>query len=181
MLLEFYNYESEVWYRCSDGSCDRLTEDKSEIISMLIQSVENFYPEAYAALAKEYERCKPNLMHFRYRMAVRFCKCNFGSIDDIPDIDGFGGFNFEHVPCPMRGECRYERIICCPKFNHRISEAEMRVLRLWYDGLRKEDIAERLYLSIHTVCNHIRNAYARIGVSDKAEFVRYADSHHLFP
>lgn len=56
----------------------------------------------------------------------------------------------------------------------------MRVLKLWYDGYSKEEIAERLYLSVHTINNHIRNAYTRLGIHEKAEFFRYAEQNHLF-
>ena len=64
-------------------------------------------------------------------MVRRFCKCNFGELDNTSrDIDKKGGFNFERVKCPMRGECKYEGIICNPQFNSRISDAEMRVMRL---------------------------------------------------
>ena len=180
MPIEFFNYESEVWFRDGDGQCVRLSEDRQDVVTMLLDTIEELYPDAAAALAKEYERCKPNIMHFRFRMALRFCKCNFGAIDRIPDVDDSGKFNFEDVPCPMRGECRCEGVVCHPKFNHRISDAEMRVMRLWYDGVSKPEIAERLFLSVHTVCNHIRRAYERIGAKDKAEFVRYADRYNLF-
>lgn len=61
-----------------------------------------------------------------------------------------------------------------------MSDAELRVMKLWHEGLNKEEIAEQLYLSVHTVNNHIRNAYIRIGVHSKAEFVRYAETNHLF-
>lgn len=51
----------------------------------------------------------------------------------------------------MRGECKYEGVICNPQFNSRISDAEMRVMHLVYDGLDNDEIADRLYLSPHTV------------------------------
>ena len=76
--------------------------------------------------------------------------------------------------------CRYENIICRPEFEHHISEAEMRVLRLWYQGLSKSEIAEKLYISPHTVNNHIRNAFVRLGIHEKAEFFRYAEINKLY-
>lgn len=178
-MCEFFNYENEVWYRI-DGSTERLTEYSTDIISLMLDKIEQFYPKAYHALAKEYSRCKPNLPFFRYRVVNRFCKCNFGNIDNIPDIDDYGRLHFECVPCPLRGECKYERIICRPEFEHQITSAEMRVLRLLYAGKRREDIADDLYLSIHTVNNHIRNAFTRLGIHEKSEFVKYADKTHLF-
>lgn len=179
-MCEFFTFNNEVWFRLPNGVSDRLTESHIEIIASTLDRIEKFYPQAYYALCKEYERCKPNLQFFRYRVVSRFCRCNFGNIDNVPDIDVSGRFNFEHVSCPLRGECRFEYVICHPAFDHQITDAEMRVLRLWYMGKRKEDIAEELYLSIHTVNNHIRNAFVRLGIHEKAEFIKYAETHNLF-
>lgn len=179
-MCEFFSFENEVWFRLKGGSTDRLTEAHHEIISATIERIEKFYPKAYEALCKEYERCKPNLSFFRFRVVQRFCKCNFGNIDNVADVDEQGRFSFEYVTCPLRGECRYERIICGPNFDHRISNAELRVLRLWYLGKRKEEISEELYLSVHTVNNHIRNAFVRLGIHEKSEFIKYADRNNLF-
>ena len=179
-MCEFFTFEDEVWFRLPNGLSDRLTENHLEIITSMLNRIEKFYPQAYSALCKEYERCKRNLPFFRYRIVSRFCRCNFGNIDNVPDVDTFGRFNFEHVACPLRGECRFEHIICHPAFDHRISDAEMRVLRLWYMGKKKEDIAEELYLSIHTVNNHIRNAFVRLGIHEKTEFIKYAEANNLF-
>ena len=179
-MCEFFTFENEVWFRLPNGSSDRLTEKHTDIISSTLDRIEKFYPKAYHALCKEYERCKPNLPFFRFRIVSRFCKCNFGNIDNIQDIDEFGRFNFEFVSCPLRGECRSRRATYRPEFDHHISDAEMRVLRLWYHGKRKDDIAEELYLSIHTVNNHIRNAFTRLGIHEKSEFVKYAEVNNLF-
>lgn len=178
--MEFFNFEGEVWYRQDDGSAERLNENNSEIITYMLDKIEKFYPKAYSALSQEYAKVKPNLPHFRYLLVSRFIRCNFGNIDNIADIDDNGRFQFECVPCPLRGECRYEKIICRPEFDSRISSAEMRVLKLWYEGKSKSEIAENLYLSLHTVNNHIRNAFVRLGIKGKAEFFKYAKHHNLF-
>lgn len=180
LKIEFYTYEDEVWWRTADGHAERLTEKNHEVIELLLDKIEQFYPSAYAALCKEYERLQMNQSLYRFRIVQRFAKCNFGVIDNIPDIDSYGKLNLECVPCPLRGECRQEGVICRPEFDSRISEAEMRVLKLWYKGMSKEDIAEELYLSVHTVNNHIRNAFARLGIHEKAQFFRYAEQNKLF-
>lgn len=180
LVIEFYTYENEVWYRTGDGRSTRLTEKDHEVIEMLLEKIEQFYPGAYAALAKEYERLQGNLSLFRFRVVQRFAKCNFGVIDNIADVDKFGRLNLECVPCPLRGECRNEGVICRPVFDSHISDAEMRVLKLWYEGYSKDEIAGELYLSVHTVNNHIRNAFTRLGIHEKAEFFRYAEQNHLF-
>lgn len=178
--MEFFTFESEIWYRLPNGTSDKLTENSTAIISTMLEKIEKFYPKAYSALCSEYSRCKPNLQFFRFRIVSRFIKCNFGNIDNVADVDEFGRFQFECVQCPLRGECRFENVICRPEFEHHISEAEMRVLRLWYQGLSKSEIAEKLYISPHTVNNHIRNAFVRLGIHEKAEFFRYAEINKLF-
>lgn len=178
--VEFYTFENELWYRDANGNARKFTEKSDDITAEMIQVIEEFYPEAYAALEKEYAKCKNNIRYFRYRIVLRFCRCNFGKIDNIKDIDNQSILHFEHVTCPLRGECQLEGIVCHPEFNHRISPAEMRVLKLWYNGLSKKQIAEELYLSYHTVCNHIHNAFMRLNLHNKAEFIKYAETNNLF-
>ena len=56
----------------------------------------------------------------------------------------------------------------------------MRVMALVYKGLTEEEIGDRLRLSPRTVHTHVRNAYSRLGIRSKAEFVKYASINHIF-
>ena len=179
-VIEFFNYNDELWYRKGDGKAGKVDESSTDIIDYMIELIEKFYPKAYEALNKEYERCNSDMAEFRYRLVLRFCRCNFGNIDNVHDVDAFGHLHLECVPCPLRGECRYEGVICKPEFDHNLRKAELRVMELWYKGLTKEEIAEHLYLSVHTVNQHVRNALARLGMHEKAEFFRYAERNNLF-
>jgi len=38
--------------------------------------------------------------------------------------------------------------------------------------MASKDIAERLYVSVRTVDNHLQHAYAKLGVSNRAELAR---------
>ena len=40
------------------------------------------------------------------------------------------------------------------------------------DGLSSKDIAERLYLSVRTVNNHLQSAYSKLGVSGRDDLAR---------
>lgn len=175
---EFYNFNDEVWYR-KDNICEKLSEHHTDIIDKIINVLNDFYPDAYKALEKEYKNIIDRRLK-NYRIVYRFCKCNFGEIDNIMDFDLYGKIHFERVVCPLRGECRLENICCQPKFNSKISDAEMRVLNLLYKGETKENIAEKLYLSLHTIKNHINNAYSRLGIHSTSEFMQYAREHNLF-
>jgi DNA-binding NarL/FixJ family response regulator len=58
-----------------------------------------------------------------------------------------------------------------------IREAE--VLSLLASGLSNAEIAQRLYLSHATVKTHINRIFAKTGVRDRAQAVRYAYQHGL--
>jgi len=179
--LEFYIYNDKLWCKTDTGVNEVVTEHSTEIVSQILDAVRERYPKAYEALEKVYGRSSMNTPYFQFLMARRFCKCNFGKLDSTKlDRQRDGSFNFEKVECPLRGECQYEGVICMPKFNSSLSDAELRVMQLVYDGLTKEQIAERLFLSPHTIKNHIKSVYAKLGIHDIGEFMRYANKNHLF-
>lgn len=178
--IEFFTYEREVWVRYLDGSTRQLTESDTTLIDSIIDSLTAFYPKAYKALCSEYKGCTLNHRYFRFRIVSRFIRCNFAQLDNVPDFSSLSGFNFEYIQCPLRGECKHEFVICRPEFNHCLSSAELPVLRLWFEGCSVDEIANALCLSPHTVHNHIRNAYQKLGLHSRSEFVKYASSNKLF-
>lgn len=175
--IEFYIFNTEVWYR-TDIEHKKLTEE-SPLVESLLEEVEVLYPKAYVALEKEYQKIT-DMQTRRFRMACRFVKCNFGEIDNVLDISSNGKWVFECVKCPLRGECRWEGVICQPEFNSELSKREKEILKLVYDGLQVQDIAEEVYLSPHTIKNHIRNAYAKLDIHSTAEFIKYANDNGLY-
>lgn len=178
--IEFYSFNNEAWYNSEETGCEKITESSTDIINFFIDGLCEFWPDAYKGLDKEYKSLNFNLSYKRFRIVKRFICCNFSNIDDVNDVDANGNFHFEHVPCPLRGECAIEGICCHPKFNSKISDSEKRVLELLYKGQDKESIANTLCLSEHTVNNHIRNAYNRLAIHSTAEFIKYASTNHLF-
>jgi len=177
--VEFFAYEGEVWFR-QDGNLVRLTESHTEVIDGMIEIMSTFYPKAYEALCEAYNGCALNKWYYRFRVVMRFIRCNFAQLDNVPDVSGAGRYAFEFVPCPLRGECKLECVVCRPEFDHKLSSAELPVMRLWFDGYDEKFIADKLYLSPHTVHNHIRHAYQRTNTHSRSEFVRYAAQHSLF-
>ena len=177
---EFFTYDNEVMIRTADGTVRTLTPTDYDLVGSMCEYIATFYPKAYSALCEEYKQSALNQSYFRFRIVSRFVRCNFGGLDDVPDISSSMRCNFEYVPCPLRGECHLDQIVCHPEFDHRISQAEMQVLRLVYEGLTETEIGERLRLSPHTIHTHVRNAYARLDLHSKAEFVRYAADNNLF-
>ncbi|WP_030687242.1 response regulator transcription factor [Streptomyces globisporus] len=60
-----------------------------------------------------------------------------------------------------------------------LTERETEVLALVADGLSNLEIAGRLRISTATVKTHINNLFAKTGVRDRAQAVRYAYQHGL--
>lgn len=179
--LEFYIYEDELWCMFPDGRNEKVTEHNNELVKSVLDKIRELYPDAYDDLMKWYRKSSQNVPYFQFLMANRFCKCNFGNLDNTSkDIDRKGCFNFERVSCPMRGECPHENIVCNPVFNSKISDAEIRVMKMVYDGCNNEEIADKLYLSPHTVKNHIKSVYLKLDIHEKSEFIQYAHKNNLF-
>lgn len=180
MEKEFYTCDNRV-YCIADGKSAEVTEKDTEFIDELLSRIENFYPEACKALKESYAKSSTNQQYFKYLIVRRFLKCNFGNLDTTDqDLNDEGIFRFEKVSCPMRGECKFEGIICMPKFSSKLSDAEMRVMRIYYQNKDVEEIADTLYLSVHTVKNHIKSVYSKLGIHTRGEFITYASKHQIF-
>jgi DNA-binding NarL/FixJ family response regulator len=55
-----------------------------------------------------------------------------------------------------------------------LSARELEVLRLVAAGLNNQDIAERLFLSDHTIHRHVANIFTKLSVSSRAAAVAQA-------
>ncbi|MGW1052315.1 response regulator transcription factor [Streptomyces sp. NPDC002521] len=60
-----------------------------------------------------------------------------------------------------------------------LTARETEVLRLIADGLSNQEIARKLHVSTATVKTHINNLFAKTGLKDRAQAVRYAYSKGL--
>jgi DNA-binding CsgD family transcriptional regulator len=55
-----------------------------------------------------------------------------------------------------------------------MTESELAVARLVAQGLTNREVAERLYVSPHTVGMHLRHAFAKLNISSRVELARAA-------
>ncbi len=179
MRREFYICDDKL-FCMTEGRTLEVTEKDTVLIDEILGRIENFYPKAMEALNKVYEKSSLNIAYYKFLRVRRFLKCNFGDLDTSNHDEVDGSFNFEKIHCPLRGECKHEGVICQPKFNTRLSAAELRVMKLYYESDNIDRIADKLYLSGHTVKNHIKASYAKLGIHSRAEFIKYALKNHLF-
>lgn len=59
---------------------------------------------------------------------------------------------------------------------HRLTERERDVFILAYQGLTNPDIAEKLFISRHTVKRHMHNIFEKLGVSTRMEMIHLIQS-----
>jgi DNA-binding CsgD family transcriptional regulator len=53
-----------------------------------------------------------------------------------------------------------------------LSRREREIALLAAEGLSSKDIADRLYLSVRTVNNHLQNIYSKLGVSSRVDMAK---------
>jgi DNA-binding CsgD family transcriptional regulator len=58
-----------------------------------------------------------------------------------------------------------------------LTESELTVVRLVADGLTNREVAERLYVSPHTVNGHLRHAFDKLGINSRVALTRIAAEH----
>lgn len=178
---EFYTTpEGEVTLRPVGEAERQLTQTDTEFIGSMLAQVQEYYPAAYKALMELYSKSEANKQYRDFLCVRRFIKCNFGVYDNCIDIDGEGVMRFEFVSCPLRGECKFDGILCQPQFDSKLSERQLEVMRLCYEGKSDEEIADRLFISLNTVANHRKASFRKLGVHNMGEFMRYATTNNLF-
>jgi DNA-binding CsgD family transcriptional regulator len=182
-MIEFHTdpMTGDPMYRVVGEDAIRpLTESDTSIISDLLERSRTFYPEQYKALCEVYGRSSKNKRHYDFLRARRIINCCFGENDRQPDIDEFGNYHFEMVKCPLMAECKHYKIICQPEYDSTLSDREREVMEFYFNHVSTESIAERLFLSIHTVNNHRRNSLTKLKLHSLEEFIDYAHRNKLF-
>lgn len=182
-MTEFYTdpMTGEVMYRIiGELVVKQLTREDTDVISEALERSEVFYPEQFDAVSKEYVKSSINKPYYDFLRARRIINCCFGENDRQPDIDEFGNYHFELVKCPRMAECKYFKVVCQPKFNSKLSERELEVMKLYFEHIPTDGIADRLYISIHTVNNHRRNSLQKLRVHSLEEFQDYAHKNNIF-
>jgi DNA-binding CsgD family transcriptional regulator len=179
--IEFYTTpEGEVTLRPEGEAEHQLKESDTEFIQSFLEIIKEFYTEAHDALMDVYSKSSANKKYRDFLAVRRFIKCNFGCYDNMIDIDENRTFRFEFVSCPLRGECKHDHIICAPRFNSKLTERQLEIMRMAHEGKSDDEISEKLFISLNTVNNHRKNSFMKVGVHSMPEFMRYANKHNIF-
>lgn len=161
--IEFYTTpEGEVTMRPLGESERQLKETDTEFVQAFLDVLREFYTEAYDALMDIYSKSSDNKRYRDFIAVRRFIKCNLGLYDNMIDVDENWNFNFEFVGCPLRGECKYDKVLCSPKFNSTLSDRQLEVMKMLYQGKNDYEIAEKLFISLNTVNNHKKNSFKKL-------------------
>lgn len=178
--IEFYTTpDGDVTIKPIGETERQLTENDVEFIQTFIDVIKEFYTCAYNALIETY-KSNENKRYRDFLSVRRFIKCNLGSYDNRIDLDEKWNFNFEFVSCPMRGECKFDKIICSPVFNSKLSDRQLEVMKLLYDGMSDGQVADKLFISLNTVNNHRKNAFKKLGIHSFNDFMRIASKNNMF-
>ena len=58
-----------------------------------------------------------------------------------------------------------------------ITDSELAVARLVAQGLTNREVAERLFISQHTVSSHLRHVFTKLEVNSRVDLTRLANLH----
>ena len=60
-----------------------------------------------------------------------------------------------------------------------LTSREVEIIRLVAEGKAAKEIADQLFLSVHTVNTHRRNILTKLNLNNIADLVRFAFENHL--
>jgi DNA-binding CsgD family transcriptional regulator len=60
-----------------------------------------------------------------------------------------------------------------------LTTSELTVVQLVADGLTNREVAERLFVSPHTVNSHLRHVFAKLGINSRVELARLAHDYEM--
>jgi len=69
--------------------------------------------------------------------------------------------------------------ISTPAADYDLTPREREILKFLVDGLTKKEIADKLFLSFHTIDNHLRNIYVKLRVQSRSSAVSKALKERL--
>lgn len=179
--IEFYQEPSgEIIIRQNDGKIFILEESRRDIIVPMKMILQSDYAIAYKACEDMNTKSRQNRIHFDFLCVRQFLKCNFNQYDNVFDIDASGAFHFEFINCPFRGICKYNNIICNPRFTNKLTDSDIVIIRMIVNQkMTADQIALALCRSVNTINNRRKTILKKTGCKNIAQLVAYCFEHKI--
>lgn len=120
--------------------------------------------------------------HDRLTNLKRLLICNFGKLDNVPDLVEGRLQAPEYCICPKRGTCNFDGKICDPLTTdqgEKLTKREVKIIELTAAGESNKGMAHTLNRSINTITTHTRNVRRKTGLYRKADITRFAYQKQL--
>jgi len=171
---EFFADSNMQAFCLTGGRAIGINELSADMIEAIEADMIN-HPEKLKGIAK---------MGITGRMPVinQYLVCNYGGFDHTPDMINGQLQEKEYWPCPNRGICKMEGIVCDSlktATGEILTATEVKVLKHVAIGLLDKEIATELNIAIGTVTTHTRNIRRKTGFQRKADLTRFATQKHL--
>lgn len=111
-----------------------------------------------------------------------YTKCKFGALNSTADIiDGKLHDDQEYFNCGQRGKCPWEGKRCSQikGENGYLRAREIEIIKEIAQGSSNDEIAKKLFISIHTVRTHIQNIRFKLAVKSKSDITAFAYKRQL--
>lgn len=101
----------------------------------------------------------------------KFASCRFGGLDFKPDIKDMKLQMGEYWPCPLRGVCKGEGIVCQTLIynDHEITPSEIKLIKLLATNLTNEALADKMHMPMGTFNFFKKELYKKLNVQTKQE------------
>ncbi|MGD8780686.1 MAG: response regulator transcription factor [Ignavibacteria bacterium] len=146
-----------------------IDKEKPDIIIVNPSQVQNKTKEFYTIKKKRTETCWIALVHSYYDSRVLEMYDDVINITDDPKsiIELILNLNSSNSSQPSTAE------------QEQLTEREIEVLKLMVEGLPNKEIADKLFISIHTVVSHRKNISQKTGIKSQSGLTIYAISNKI--
>jgi len=173
--IEFFSDPTnrETSFALVNGQVHLITEAPDFIKQMILTDIEAS-PDKQLALTYLGYRTEDQQL-------AKYISCGYGAFDSEPDVVDGKLQPGEYWPCPKRGYCIAQGILCSPlklKFGI-LSGREVEVLTLIGQGKLDKEIGEALCISTETAKNHSKSIRFKSGLENKPELVALAYQKNL--
>lgn len=146
-----------------DGRIKPFSAAPYSVIARLLEQIAK-EPETFEILKKWHPDSE-------MKQVEQFASCRFGGLDFTPDIKNNKLQDGEYHPCPKRGTCEAEGILCkMPKINHtRLSLQMVKLMRLISGTDTNEVISEKMEIPLGSYHLLKKKLYELLNVQTKQE------------